>query len=320
MDISCARINPMSVRIVFMGSPEYAIPSLNSLLESYDLVGIVTQPDKPAGRNQVLTPPPVKLWALDNGIPFIQPSRLREPQAMEQLHAWNPDIIIVAAFGQILRKDVLTLPFHGCVNVHASLLPRWRGAAPIQASILNGDPITGVTIMQMDPGIDTGPILSQRSMQISSDDISLTISQKLSVLGAELLIETLPGYLQGVISPIIQDENLATYAPMIKKEEGMLDFSNSSTYLSNMVRAFNPWPGTYTIWQGQVFKVLKAHAVSILDSTSNLQIGRRKIYQGLPAFTTPDGYLVLDEVQPAGRKPTTAKNFLQGARNWEEHP
>jgi methionyl-tRNA formyltransferase len=310
----------MTARVVFMGSPEYAIPSLNSLWESYDLVGIVTQPDKPAGRNQVLTPPPVKIWALDKDIPFIQPTRLRDTQAMEQLHTWNPDIIIVAAFGQILRKDVLTLPFHGCVNVHASLLPRWRGAAPIQAAILNGDPITGVTIMQMDPGIDTGPILSQRSLEISGDDTSLTISQKLAVLGAELLIDTLPGYLQGTTSLIIQDENLATYAPMIKKEEGILDFSNTSTYLANMVRAYIPWPGTYTIWQGQVFKVLRAHAVSISDSAFPQQIGRRTVYQGLPAFSTQDGYLVLDEVQPAGKKPINAKSFLQGARNWEEHP
>ena len=188
----------MTPSTVFMGSPDLALPILQALAAHYPIVGVVTQPDRPAGRGQALTPPPVKVLAEKLALPVIQPRRLREPEAMERLRSWAPELIVVAAFGQILRPEVLDLPRYGCINVHASLLPRWRGAAPIQAAILHGDADTGVTIMKMDPGVDTGPLLSQRSLPISPQDTAASLSEKLSALGAELLLETLPAYLKGI--------------------------------------------------------------------------------------------------------------------------
>jgi len=191
----------MKLRIVFMGSPDFAIPSLNVLAENYTVVGVVTQPDRPAGRGRDLTPPPVKVLAQQHGLPFIQPDKLRQPEALEQLRLWHPDLIVVAAFGQILRTEVLDLPKWGCLNVHASLLPCWRGAAPVQAAILHGDDQTGITLMRMDPGVDTGPIISQRALSILPQDTAGSLGKRLAVLGAELLIETLPAYLNGQIIP-----------------------------------------------------------------------------------------------------------------------
>ena len=189
----------MSIRIVFMGSPDFALPSLSALAaaRNYQVVGVVTQPDRASGRGRELKAPPVKTLALELNIPIMQPEKLRAPEAMDQLRAWNPDLIVVAAFGQILKKDVLDLPRYGCINVHASLLPRWRGAAPINAAILHGDEETGVTIMQMDVGLDTGPMLARKSIRIRHDDTAGSVSQALSTLGADLLIETLPEYFSG---------------------------------------------------------------------------------------------------------------------------
>src|SRR5512145_994434 len=191
-------------RIVFMGSPDFALSTLKALAEHYEVIGVVTQPDRASGRGRELKPPSVKLLAQELSLPVIQPEKLRQPEAMEQLRAWNPDLIVVAAFGQILRKDVLELPPHGCINVHASLLPRWRGAAPINAAILHGDEETGVTIMQMNVGLDTGPMLAKRSIRLTRDDTAGSVSQALSALGADLLIETLPRWIAGRITPTPQ--------------------------------------------------------------------------------------------------------------------
>ncbi len=298
-----------------MGSPEFSIPTLKALAAYYQVAGVVTQPDRPAGRGQVLTPPPVKAQAIELDLPIIQPRRLREPDAMAQLRQWQPDMIVVAAFGQILRPDVLDLPRLGCINVHASLLPRWRGAAPIQAAILNGDRVTGVTIMKMDPGIDTGPMLSQRSLPIEDNDTAGTLGERLSILGAELLISTLPGILSGEILLQPQDELLATRAPMLKKEDGQLDFSLSAETLERKVRAFNPWPGCFTFVQDQLLKIHHAHA---FPGAKNMEIepGRQYRFGGLPALGTRQGLLILNEVQPAGKKAMTGEVFLRGARNW----
>jgi methionyl-tRNA formyltransferase len=314
----------MDIRIVFMGSPDFALPSLRRLAAHYAVVGVVTQPDKPAGRGRTLTPPPVKQLALELGLPIMQPVKLREPQAMAQLQAWQPDVIVVAAFGQILRPAALDLPRFGCLNVHASLLPRWRGAAPIQAAILHGDAETGITIMRMDPGLDTGPMLSQRRLPITLEDTAGALSLKLADLGAELLLETLPGYLSGAIQPQPQTGAEPTYAPMLKKEEGLLDFSQPAQALARRVRAFNPWPGAYTTWEGQILKIHRAHAAITAVLTPNpspLEIGEinpglRVIYQGLPAIAAADGLLVVDELQPAGKKSIPGKVFLHGARHW----
>jgi methionyl-tRNA formyltransferase len=301
----------MTINIVFMGSPDFALPTLQVLSEQYRVAGVVTQPDQPAGRGRVLTPPPVKVLAEQLRLPVIQPRRLHDPEAMEQLHAWNPGVIIVAAFGQILRTNVLDLPPHGCVNVHASLLPRWRGAAPIQAAILHGDAETGVTIMKMDPGVDTGPVLSLRALPIEPDATPETLGPKLARLGAELLIETLPAYLRGKLQPQPQDDSLATYAPMLKKEDGALDFSQPAESLARKVRAYSPWPGAYMDWSGGTLKVHLAHPIE-----GSAVPGQTVRVEKLPAVGTSAGLLVLDEVQPSGKKYMPGQVFLNGARSW----
>ncbi len=301
----------MSARVVFMGSPEFSLPSLRALAANYQVVGVVTQPDRPAGRGRQLTPPPVKLLAMELGLPIIQPRRLREPEAIQQLRAWAPDVIVVAAFGQILRPEVLDLPPHGSINVHASLLPRWRGASPIVAAILNGDKETGITIMRMDPGLDTGPILSQRAVPIEPTDTAGSLAGKLAPLGAELLSETLPAYLAGKQQPRPQPEAGATSAPMLSKAEGELDFTQSATALERKVRAFNPWPGAFMIWRGAPLKIHRAH---IEDGSG--KAGERRLQYDLPAVGTSDGLLVLDILQPSGKKPMSGRDFLLGARDW----
>jgi methionyl-tRNA formyltransferase len=304
----------MSLRVVFMGSPEFSVPTLRRLAEEYAVVGVVTQPDRPAGRGRVLTPPPVKVLAQSLGIEVIQPEKLREPEAQAQLQAWAPDLIVVTAFGQILRKSVLELPRYGCINVHASLLPRWRGAAPIQAAILHGDARTGTTIMVMDPGVDTGPTLAEQPMDILVEDTAGSLGERLSSAGAYLLIRTLPGYLNGSIHPQPQDDSQATYAPMLKKEEGLLDFTQPAAALERRVRAFNPWPGAFIDWQGQPLKIHRAHSLPCSQPSPGL----RCIVDGLPAISTGQDCLVLDEVQPAGKRPMPARDFLRGNRNWVE--
>src|SRR5215208_5352113 len=298
-------------KVVFIGSPDFALPTLKALAGAYDVVGVVTQPDRAAGRGRALTPPPVKSLALDLGLPVMQPEKLRQPEVMEQLRAWNPDLIVVAAFGQILRKDVLELPRYGCLNIHASLLPRWRGAAPINAAILHGDEETGITIMKMDAGLDTGPTLTQRSIPLTSQDTAGSVIEKLSHLGADLLIETLPDYLSGKIQPIPQPEEGVTYAPMLKKEEGQLDFTRPAEELERRVRAFNPWPGAFMDFEGTLLKVHRVHV-----EAGETQAGQRLIYRDQPAVGAEGGLLVLDEVQPAGKKSMSGKSYLAGARQW----
>jgi methionyl-tRNA formyltransferase len=305
----------MSINVVFMGSPDFALPMLSALAAARNLqvIGVVTQPDRASGRGRELKSPPVKTLALEINIPILQPERLRAPEAMDQLRAWNPDLIVVAAFGQILKKDVLDFPRYGCINVHASLLPRWRGAAPINAAILHGDEETGVTIMQMDVGLDTGPMLAKRAIHIRRDDTAGSVSQALSKLGADLLIETLPEYLSGNLKAVPQPAEGATYAPMLKKEDGLLDFTSSAVKLERRVRAMNPWPGAWFEWNGNPLKVLRA---SVISGEKGLVSGSRFTVDGRPAVMSADGALALDEVQPAGRKIMSGKSFLAGAREW----
>jgi len=298
-------------KVVFMGSPDFALPTLKALAGAYDVVGVVTQPDRASGRGRELKAPPVKTLALELGIPVRQPERLRLPEAMEQLRAWAPELIVVAAFGQILRKDVLELPRYGCLNVHASLLPRWRGAAPINAAILHGDEETGVTIMQMDVGLDTGPMLSQRSIHLNREDTAGSVFERLSTLGADLLLETLPDYLSGKLTPVPQPEEGATYAPMLKKEEGRLDFSHDVHELERRVRAFDPWPGAFIDFDGALLKIHRARVES-----GAAAVGQRLIVQNQPAIGARGGILILEEVQPAGKKSMSGKSFLAGARAW----
>jgi methionyl-tRNA formyltransferase len=299
--------------VVFMGSPDFSLPTLRALSSTYDVVGVVTQPDRASGRGRDLKAPPIKRLALELEIPVMQPEKLRQPEAMEQLRLWNPDLIVVSAFGQILRKDVLELPRYGCINVHASLLPRWRGAAPINAAILHGDDETGVTIMVMDVGLDTGPMLSKRSIGLARDETAGSAFEKLSRLGADLLIETLPDYLSGKLTPIPQPEEGVTYAPMIKKEEGRLDFNQDAESLERRVRAFNPWPGAFMDFDGMLLKIHRARV-----EVGLAEPGQRLAVQDQPAVAAGGGILILEEVQPAGKKPMSGKAFLTGARNWAE--
>ena len=299
-------------KVVFMGSPDFSLPSLRALAGTYDIVGVVTQPDRASGRGRELKAPPVKLLAQELGIPVMQPEKLRLPEAMENLRAWSPDLIVVAAFGQILKKDVLELPRFGCINVHASLLPRWRGAAPINAAILAGDEETGVTVMQMDVGLDTGPMLAKRSIRLAPTDTAGSVFEALSQLGANLLLSTLPDYLSGKLLPQPQPEEGITYAPMLKKEEGKLDFTHDANELERRIRAFNPWPGAYMEFDGVLLKIHRAHVES-----GNAEAGKRLVVQNQPAVGAGGGLLILDEVQPAGKKSMSGKSFLSGARNWE---
>lgn len=297
-----------------MGSPEFALPALQRLADRYTVAGVVTQPDRPAGRGKGLTPPPVKRLANRLGIPVIQPEKIREPLAIEQLAAWQPDLIVVIAYGQILRQKVLDLPRLGCLNIHASLLPRWRGAAPIQAAILAGDNVTGVTIMKMDAGLDTGPILATRQEKIRPADTAESLGERLAVVGAELLMDTLPEYLEGRLQPQSQIEQLSTYAGLIKKKEGALDFEEPAEVLERRVRAFSPWPSTWFFWQGEMLKVLRARTMA----GSQVEKGKRISLEGFPAIGTVSGWLVLEQVQPAGKKPMPGDVFLRGARGWQD--
>jgi methionyl-tRNA formyltransferase len=304
----------MTPRIVYMGSPELARIILAKIAGNYPIYGVVTQPDRPAGRGRQLTPPPVKILAEELGCKIMQPERLRLPENFEVLKEWAPDIILVAAYGQILRQNVLDLPPLGCINVHGSLLPRWRGAAPIQAAILNADVVTGVCIMKMDAGIDTGPVFARREVPIADDDDTLTLTDKLAHAGGDLLLDTLPSILDGTAETVSQPEEGATYAVMLKKEDGLLDFSKPARELFNRVRAFYPWPGTILTWENQPLKVIKAKSVDYLKGKP----GDRSINDGYPVVFCAEGALLLEEVQPSGKKPMDGKVFLNGARNWEK--
>jgi methionyl-tRNA formyltransferase len=298
-------------RTVFMGSPEFAVPILRALASHYSILAAVTRPDRPSGRGRGLKMPEVKQAATEMGLNVLQPEKLSSPDVLARLRDIAPDLIVVAAFGQVLKPDILALPAHGCLNVHASLLPRWRGAAPIPACILAGDPETGVTILRMDPGLDTGPILAQDRIPIDPIETTASLTGKLALLGAELLIETLPAYLAGNLQSRPQESLGVTHAPMLHKDDGLLDFGLSATDLERRVRAFNPWPGAYLIWDHARLKVHRArpHAMAA-------DIGKRLAIDHEPAVGSAGGLLVLQEVQPEGKRVMSGRDFLLGNRDW----
>jgi len=305
-------------RIVFIGTPDFAVPSLNALIAEYTVAGVVTQPDGTPKRGRTLVPTPVKAAAEAAGVPVIQPRRLREPEALAQLAAWSPDVIVVAAFGQILRPAVLDLPPHGCVNVHASLLPRHRGAAPIAAALLAGDAVTGVTIMRMDVGLDTGPMLRQSPpVAIAPDATTGSLTGTLAQVGAQALLATLPDYLAGRLTPEPQDAAQATYAPQLKREDGRLDFTRPADELARRVQAMTPWPGAYLLWpeaggDDRPVKVTLAEAVDEpMVEPGLVAAGPRGVVVGCAA-----GALWLKEVQPPGKRPMPAADFARGARGF----
>jgi methionyl-tRNA formyltransferase len=293
-----------------MGTPEFAVPSLQALIDTQNVVGVVTQPDRPAGRGRVLKPSPVKTLAEEAGIPVYQPRSLRSLEAAQPLREWRPDAIVVAAFGQILRPHVLDLPPLGCVNVHASLLPRWRGASPIQHALLAGDAQTGITLMRMEVGLDTGPIFVQEAIEIDDKDTAATLHDGLALLGAKMVATYLGEILSGSLVPQPQDDALATYAPMIDKENGRLDWTLSSSELDRQVRAMTPWPGAFTTWDGQMLKILAAHPLP--DARTRREPGQVFKTDEYIAVQTGAGALVVDRLQLAGKNALDASAFMRG--------
>lgn len=294
-----------------MGTPQFAVPTLTILVEHYDVAAVVTQPDAPAGRGRALTASPVKQIALERGLAVLQPDSLKPPDVVEQLRQLAPDAIIIAAFGQILRRDVLAIPPRGCINVHASMLPRWRGASPISAAIGAGDAITGVTIMLMEAGVDSGPMLSQRAEPIRADDTAATLSERLSHLGADLLAETLPAWLRGEIIPQRQDESLVTKCGLIKKEDGRINWQRSADEIERHVRAMNPSPMAWTLWQGRQLQIHRARVVapSVPQPPGTVATSRTSLL-----VHCGDGALELLEVQLEGKRAMPAGDFVRGQR------
>ncbi len=294
--------NPgVALRIAFMGTPAFAVPSLLGLLSLDTIAGrpvrvvaVVTQPDRPAGRGGRVAAGPVKEAALAAGVSVLQPERLRRPENVAALAEYAPDLIVVAAFAQILSRPVLALPPLGCLNVHASLLPRWRGAAPINAAILAGDVETGVTIMKMDPGLDTGPMLTRRALPIRDDDTAGTLTPRLADLGAALLLETVGPWVEGVLTPQSQDEDLATATGLLTREDGRIDWSaRDAASIARMVRAYDPWPGTFTHLDGAVLKI---KAVIALDGSTISPVDAPSA--GAPDSLVPGYVLTREEVTP----------------------
>ncbi|MER3399130.1 MAG: methionyl-tRNA formyltransferase [Chloroflexota bacterium] len=299
------------MRVVFMGTPEFALPTLKGLHDGgYRLVGVFTRPDKPAGRGRQPTPSPVKELALRLGLPVYQPATLRRPAAVELLRSLEPEVVVVAAYGLILPREVLAVPPHGCLNVHPSLLPRWRGPSPIPFAILAGDEFTGVTVMLMDEGMDTGPILARSEpVPIGPEDTTATLTPKLAEVGARLLLGTLPKWVAGQIIPEPQDDSQATYSRLLKKEDGVIDWGRSAEEIWRQVRAFDPWPGAFTWWEGKLLKIL---ACQPLPGSSLAPPGTVVGLDGGAAVQTGSGLLKLERVQLEGRRAVGIGEFLRG--------
>ncbi|HPM76638.1 MAG TPA: methionyl-tRNA formyltransferase [bacterium] len=294
------------MRMFFFGTPQFAATILTRLLVAGmtpELV--VTQPDRPAGRNRQLTPPPVKEVALAHNLPVLQPEKITR-QVREELAARKPDVFVVAAYGKILRPAMLVVPPHGCINAHASLLPHYRGAAPVNWMLVNGETQTGVTIIKMDAGIDTGPVLAERAVPIAADDNAGTLLVKLADLAGDLLIETLPRYLAGDIQPQPQPAE-GSYAPILRKEDGLLDWTQSASAIVNRVRGMTPWPGAYTFWQGKTIKILQAEAAAGHGAPGEVLQAKKDLL-----VAAGEGAVALRQLQMQGKKEMPAAAFLNG--------
>ena len=293
-----------------MGTPRFAVPSLRTLLEyGHEVVAVFTQPDRPAGRDRAARPSAVKQFAVEHGIVVEQPQKLRDPAAIELVRAWAPELIAVAAYGKILPKALLELPRRGAINVHGSLLPRHRGAAPIQRAILAGEPSTGITIMQMNEGMDTGDILLQEETPIRPDDTSVSLAERLAEIGARLLVEAIARLQRGELVARKQDDALATLAPMVRKEEGAIDWSRSAVEIERAVRAFTPWPGAYTALGG---KLLKVHRAAVGPAASAAPGTVERASGDEIQVATGNGLLRLLELQLESKRRLAARDFLAG--------
>ncbi|MDP2952138.1 MAG: methionyl-tRNA formyltransferase [Chloroflexota bacterium] len=300
----------MGERVIFMGTPQFAVPSLERLREEYEVAAVVTRPDKVAGRGRKISFAPVKEVALAWGIPVMQPRSLKEKEVVTSLLELEPQVIVVAAYGLILPPEVLVIPPFGCLNVHASLLPKYRGASPVAGALLAGEEETGITIILMDEGMDTGPILAQAQLPIAPEDNRGSLTEKLAYRGADLLLETLPRWLKGEITPQPQEDDKATYTKMLKKEDGLIDWSKSSVEIWRRVRAYNPWPGAYTEFEGRTLKILRARRIGGERGEPGLVVATK---EGA-AVVTGEGLLALEEVQLAGKRAMGITEFLRGQR------
>lgn len=294
-----------------MGTPEFAVPSLKALIESEDeVIAVVTQPDKPKGRGLEVVSPPTKVLAEKHAIPVLQPQKIKTEEFFNELKKFNPDLICVAAYGKILPKNILDLPPYGCINVHASLLPKYRGAAPINWAIIRGEKVTGITTMKMDEGMDTGDMLLTKEVQVDDEDTGETLSEKLSHVGAELLIDTIRLLKKGELHPIPQDHSQATYAPMLKKEHGKIDWEKPAEEIRNLIRGTIPWPGAYTTIDGKLLKIHKARGSEGAGNPGEVI----KSDSGILRVSTGKGTLDLLELQLEGGKRLPAEEFLRGRR------
>ena len=304
------------MKIVYMGTPDFAVNPLRALAEAgYEVTGVVTQPDKPKGRGKTMLPTPVKEEALKHGFPVYQPVKVRDPEFLQELKDLDPDIIVVAAFGQIIPKSILELPKYGCINIHASLLPKYRGAAPIQQAVIDGEKESGVTIMRMGTGLDTGDMISRIVVPLAADETGGSLFDKLAEAGAKLLIETLPHIFNGTAAYEKQPEESPTpYAGMITKQMGMINFGKSAVELERLVRGLNPWPSAFTFWNGKTLKVWESFVVKReeLDAQSAepgtvVKTDKKGIY-----VACGEDVLVLSQVQLEGKKRMDADAFLRG--------
>ncbi len=298
-----------------MGTSRFAVPSLEELVRAgYYVAGVVSQPPRPSGRGRKVTPSPVVEAATRLGLPVLTPQKLREAGPVAQLEELRPDLIVVAAYAQILPRSVLDLPDRGCINVHASLLPRWRGASPMQASILAGDEFTGVSIMVVEPSMDTGPVLAQCLTRIEESDTTPDLEDRLSRAGSALLLSVLPCYLSGGLHPVPQDAEKATYAPIIKKEEGLVDWSLPARRIWLANRAYQPWPGTYSYWEGRMLRIVSCEPQEEpagSEPGTVLALSNRGY-----GVATGDGVLRLEEVAPEGGRTMTVREFVAGHRDF----
>lgn len=303
------------MKIIFMGTPDFAAGALEALIRAgHEITAVVTQPDKAKGRSKELLPSPVKVCALEHNIPVLQPKRIKAPEAVAELRAYQADIYIVAAYGQILSREILEFPKYGCVNIHASLLPKYRGAAPIQHVIIHGEERTGITIMQMDAGIDTGDMLYKKEVAIAADDTYETLHDKLMALGGEAITEALPLLEKGKLTPEKQDDSQSCYAPLIEKNMGEIDFSKTAAEVDRLIRGMTPWPSAYTGCRGRQLKIWKAVPDTEKDVSGHVPGEILSVEKDSVTVATGKGALRLSELQIEGKKRMTAHDFLLGVK------
>ena len=303
------------MRIVFMGTPDFAVETLEKIIENgYDVVAVVTQPDKPKGRDKKLSPPPVKECALKHNLTVLQPQRARDEAFVQELKRYNPDAIVVVPFGQILPESILHMTKYGCINVHASLLPQYRGASPIQWAVIDGCKKTGVTTMLMDEGIDTGDILMIREYELAKKETGGSLFDKLSLLGAELLIETLKGIEADSIKPIKQDDEKSSYVKMLTKAMGHIDFTKNANEIERLIRGLNPWPSAFTYMNKKMLKIWDADVSEDIEVPQNSPVGTAFISKEKMYVICGSGFLELKEVQLEGKKRMCIEDFLRGNR------